>query len=143
MHSKVLQRSNLKDLLSRTVLSPIEISQYEVWDPSVAYTRNRVATDNEHFELLVLCWNSGRSSPIHNHPGDGCYVKVLSGSVQETIYDIKGADIPVFRREAILNTGELFYIDDSLGIHRLGNPSKNHGAVTLHLYTPPVQSCKV
>ena len=34
-------------------------------------------------------------------------------------------------------------MDDSLGYHKIGNPYKDTGAVSLHLYTPPYHSCKV
>ena len=35
------------------------------------------------------------------------------------------------------------FIDDSMGLHKIGNPCVDAGAVTLHLYTPPFRSCKV
>ena len=35
------------------------------------------------------------------------------------------------------------FIDDSRGLHKIGNPCPHTGAVTLHLYTPPYKSCKV
>lgn len=31
---------------------------------------------------------------------------------------------------------------DKIGLHRISNPSTEKGAVSLHLYTPPFQSCK-
>eukprot|EP00597_Dinobryon_sp_UTEXLB2267_P000752 CAMPEP_0170072226 /NCGR_PEP_ID=MMETSP0019_2-20121128/9924_1 /TAXON_ID=98059 /ORGANISM="Dinobryon sp., Strain UTEXLB2267" /LENGTH=89 /DNA_ID=CAMNT_0010281105 /DNA_START=397 /DNA_END=666 /DNA_ORIENTATION=+ len=32
---------------------------------------------------------------------------------------------------------------DDIGLHKIGNPNKDIGAVTLHLYTPPFSVCKV
>ena len=35
------------------------------------------------------------------------------------------------------------FIKDSMGYHRVGNPLKSTPAVTLHLYCPPFQQCKI
>jgi cysteine dioxygenase len=39
--------------------------------------------------------------------------------------------------------GDSAYIQDSMGYHKVGNPSKTVPAVTLHLYCPPFLSCKI
>lgn len=106
------------------------------------YSRYRVATDKKNFELLILSWNQQKGSRIHDHPGDGCYVKVLSGSVRETLYDL-GPSGPSFRSESVISSGDVCYIDNNLGVHQLSNPSSSAGAVTLHLYTPPMKDCLV
>jgi hypothetical protein len=31
---------------------------------------------------------------------------------------------------------------DKIGLHRIANPSMHTGAVSLHLYTPPYETCK-
>ena len=53
------------------------------FDPTRPYTRNLIHTDHSSYTLLLLCWNPGQSSPIHNHPCDACWMKVLQGAVQE------------------------------------------------------------
>ena len=35
------------------------------------------------------------------------------------------------------------YMSDELGLHRVENTSHSDGAVSLHLYSPPFQSCQV
>lgn len=60
--------------------------RYALFDSTRHYTRNLIATDNKTFTLLLLCWNPGRESPIHDHPCDGCWLKVLEGSVRECRY---------------------------------------------------------
>ena len=66
-------------------LQSVEItsSDYEKFtfaDPDKRYTRNLVL-ENEHFSLICLVWNSGKESPIHDHPCDGCWVRLLEGHV--------------------------------------------------------------
>lgn len=35
-------------------------AEFAQFDPDRAYTRNLIATDNENFTLMMLCWNKGR-----------------------------------------------------------------------------------
>src|SRR5207248_1734028 len=37
-----------------------------------------------HYEALVLCWRSGQRSPIHDHSGSSCAVRVIEGRATET-----------------------------------------------------------
>ena len=63
-----------------------EINQYTFVDPNKHYTRNLIATDNKTYTLLLLCWNPNHSSPIHDHPCDGCWMKVVQGNIREQRY---------------------------------------------------------
>ena len=38
-----------------------------MFDASKNYTRNLIATDDETFTLMLLCWNADKESPIHDH----------------------------------------------------------------------------
>ena len=38
---------------------------------------------------------------------------------------------------------EVTYMSDELGLHRVENTSHSDGAVSLHLYSPPFNSCQV
>jgi cysteine dioxygenase len=126
-------------LLGRTQLSENEWKDYAMFDETQAYTRNLIATDNETYTLLLLCWNPGKESPIHDHPCDGCWLKVFRGSVQECRYD---SNLQCVSDETF-HEGQLGYIYDSMGYHKVGNPSKFEGAITLHLYAPPILRCRV
>ncbi len=46
------------------------------------YTRTLVGYD-EQFIVLLLCWEKGQSSPIHDHAGSSCWVKILTGTLDE------------------------------------------------------------
>eukprot|EP00978_Attheya_sp_CCMP212_P010609 scaffold25804_cov58-Attheya_sp.AAC.2 len=76
----------IANLFQRLTLRKDEWERYACFDPSQHYTRNLVSTDNENFTLLILCWNPGRTSPIHDHPCDGCWMRVCEGSVREERY---------------------------------------------------------
>lgn len=152
------RREALQCVLSRTKLTSCEISKYALFDPAYPYTRNLVATDDKNYTLLLLCWNAGMESKIHNHPCDGCFVRVMKGCVKETRYALPSAmscsegsseekgnadEVLQVTSECIATEGDLTYMDDYIGLHKIGNPSSDIGAISLHLYTPPYSLCKV
>jgi cysteine dioxygenase len=121
-----------------------EWKDFAHFDNKRAYTRNLIATDHCSYTLLLLCWNPGRFSPIHDHPCDGCWMRVLEGQIQECRYQHDDAlDKLVCTQDKTFAEGGLVFIEDSLGYHKVGNPSSTLPAVTLHLYSPPFQSCKM
>src|SRR5262245_45941891 len=50
------------------------------------YARNLVCK-GPWYHLLVLCWKNGQRSPIHDHAGSTCGVRVLRGTMTETTFD--------------------------------------------------------
>lgn len=112
-------------------------------DPMKNYTRNLIATDDDTFALLLLCWNPGKESPIHDHPCDGCWVRVCQGKVQETRYEIDNkTDKLEMTSETVFEDSAPTFINDSMGYHKIGNPGCEP-ALSLHLYCPPVKECKI
>jgi len=81
-------KTEIQNLFNRVDLSTSEINKYTFWDANKPYTRNLVALNGKHFTLLVLCWNVNKESKVHNHPGEGCYMKTLRGCVRETRYEV-------------------------------------------------------
>jgi predicted metal-dependent enzyme (double-stranded beta helix superfamily) len=75
---------HVKKLLSSFELHPDELANYLNWDSS-SYCRNLVAYD-EAFTILLLTWDKGQVSPIHDHAGSSCWVKVISGELNEVLY---------------------------------------------------------
>ncbi|KAJ1980999.1 hypothetical protein H4R34_002250 [Dimargaris verticillata] len=45
------------------------------------------------------------------------------------------------KQETRLRPDAVTYIHDKIGLHRVANPSTNFGAVSLHLYSPPIRAC--
>ncbi|KAK5152702.1 hypothetical protein LTS14_008236 [Recurvomyces mirabilis] len=146
--------------------------KYAFADLSRAYTRNLVDRGNGKSNLLILVWSPGRSSPVHDHANAHCIMRVLTGSLTETVYSwpaqhaasqVGCMTLPTstsrspahtrrpnnngtncgqsheltVQRTTTYDQGEVTYMSDQLGLHRVGNPSKTEVAVSLHLYTPP------
>jgi len=111
--------------------------KYALFDEDKPYTRNLISTDNKTYTLLLLCWNPNKESPIHDHPCDGCWLQVLKGGIREVRYDKKLNCVD----DLDYKDGELSYITDNIGYHKVCNTGKDK-AVTLHLYAPPFDTCQ-
>lgn len=114
--------------------------KYAMADLSRPYTRNLVDKGNGKSNLLVLVWSPGKSSPIHDHADAHCVMKVLYGTLKETLYawpdalDRSGrtSSPPEVKRVTVLKDNNVTYMSDALGLHRVGNPDPERLAVSLH-----------
>jgi len=108
-----------------------------------AYARNLVHRD-ELFEMIVLCWKSGQASPIHNHQGQRCWMTVLDGEIEETIYRLPEAGKRglITGPRKIFERGSVAYITDDVGLHRIA-PVGSAPAISLHVYSRPIASCQI
>jgi cysteine dioxygenase len=95
------------------------------------YHRSKVF-ENEDFEIIVLTWNKNQGSCIHDHALNGCYMLVLQGELYEELYD---KDLN-HHSARVVETGEITYIDNTIGLHRIMNQYPDV-VVSLHVYSPP------
>lgn len=86
---------------------------------------------------MVLVWSPFRHSPVHDHSGSACYVKVIKGCITETIYH----EEPENKEKRCLKEGDVGFISDDIGIHKMENEG-NDWAISVHMYTPPFEVCK-
>ncbi len=106
-----------------------------------SYTRNCIA-ENEKFELILLCWEKNQVTPIHDHGGEECWVHIIQGEFRETIYKVDEAGHLGIVKSAIAKTGDVTYMVDFMGCHRLENLSEKR-SMSLHLYAKPIRNCNV
>ena len=143
---------DVRELMASYASNPSEWRRYAKFD-RCRYTRNLVDEGNGRFNLMVLCWGEGHGSAIHDHANAHCVMKILQGELCETRYawpkDSKNGDDTEDPKEldeldrSTLGLNEICYINDSMGLHRVENPSAVNAAVSLHLYSPPFSSCSV
>jgi cysteine dioxygenase len=101
------------------------------------YRRNLVHA-GPAYQALLLCWRNGQRSPIHDHAGSSCGVRVLAGAALETVFDRSRAGMiyPVLSR--LHEVGSVCATQDS-DIHQVSNLADDGGdLVTLHFYSPPL-----
>lgn len=134
----------IKQLMENVSLRDSELQKYAFFDDNRLYTRNLLSTDDETYTLLLLCWTPGRESMIHDHPTDGCWMRCVAGNVIETLYEKNEHEHKMIKKkETWVKKDEVCYIDDSMGYHKVGNPCPQTPAASLHLYSPPFQTCRV
>lgn len=80
----------VNQLFGRLDLHDEELKKYAMFDSMKNYTRNLIATDDETFTLLLLCWNADKESPIHDHVSNYQYHRVydLLFAASHMTYDV-------------------------------------------------------
>ncbi|KAJ2455283.1 hypothetical protein GGF44_001052 [Coemansia sp. RSA 1694] len=133
----------VKQLMHSYVSQSDDWEQHAVYHEGTRYTRNLVDDGNGKYNLLILVWGEGQSSPIHDHAGSHCMMKLLAGELDEQLFAWPRAGGSLeLRRTAPLRTNSVAYMHDKIGLHRIANPSAATRAVSLHLYSPPYNMCK-
>jgi cysteine dioxygenase len=106
------------------------------------YRRN-LLHEGPSYQALVICWKNGQRSPIHDHTGSSCGVKVLAGVMTETIFERKQSGMIYPSRTSELAAGESCGSQDA-DIHQVSNLQDDGGPlVTLHIYSPALLTMNV
>lgn len=88
------------------------------------------------YQALILCWRSGQRSPIHDHRGSACGVRVLQGTLSETVFERNAAGLVYPTKTRELHEGGVCGPFDS-DIHQVSNlQPAGKDLVTLHVYSP-------
>jgi cysteine dioxygenase len=133
------ERAPLADLVRR--LDKMELDCDEIASfirfSNRGYTRNLIR-GGTWYNVLALCWKNGQRSPIHDHHGSSCGVRVLRGTATESLFEfapnrhVKA----LFSRE--LPPGSVCGSQD-YDIHQVSNLQPDDAdLVTLHVYSPPL-----
>jgi cysteine dioxygenase len=101
------------------------------------YARNLVRA-GEWYYVLVLCWKNGQRSPIHDHRGSTCAVRVLRGCLTETIFEFAPNGLVKAKLSREFQPGAVLGSEDT-DMHQVSNlQAGNADLVTLHVYSPPL-----
>jgi cysteine dioxygenase len=132
-------RADLSDLM-------IELSQLNInWDDIADYVRfsergyaRNLFRSGEWYHLLVLCWKNGQRSPIHDHAGSSCGVRVLRGTMTETQFEFAPNGHVKATASRDHGPGSVLGSQD-FDLHQISNlQAGDADLVTLHVYTPPL-----
>ena len=84
---------------------------------------------NDIFELILIRWDKDFESNFHNHPNNGCILKVIEGEIIENrSIDNQSYQVTNLKKD---NIG---FMHDILGSHKIKALDTSY---TLHLYSPP------
>jgi cysteine dioxygenase len=149
--------------LQGVVLEPDTLTPYTHFSPE-RYTRNLVFR-NELFEVILICWGIGQSTPIHNHDNQLGWVTVQQGMLSLTNYrriscamggpgqdpkrcragfDTEPVVLEEISRIDVTGIGAVTTTDRKETIHQICNLAAfAEPAVTVHVYSRPIDSCVV
>lgn len=126
----------LLDWVTRCRLTVGDLSYYLVFHRD-RYVRNLVHA-GPAYQALLLCWRNGQRSPIHNHRGSNCCVKVLRGVATETLFTRAPNGMILPEKSRDLPPGHMCASADD-DIHQVSNlQAGGADLVTLHIYSPPL-----
>lgn len=127
----------LKDRLNRCEVEPEELAEFVRFNPRT-YARNPLR-GGAWYQAWVMCWRNGQRSPIHDHKGSSCGVRVLHGVATESIFAFapNGLVKPCFSRD--LPTGGVTGSEDD-DLHQISNLQAQGDLITLHVYSPPLRA---
>lgn len=126
----------VRALLSRCPVSMADLAPWVRFKDD-CYQRNLVC-NGDHYEMLVICWKSGQKSPIHDHAGSTCGVRVMQGVCTETVFGFlpSGRIVAVGSHDLVESHVTASQDSDT---HQISNDrGEADDLVTLHIYSPPL-----
>ena len=123
--------------LEATDITFADVSGYLRFHPN-HYVRNLIHS-GPGYQTLVLCWRSGQRSPIHDHTGSTCGVKIIRGVATETVFEFAANEMIYPTTSRFLEEGAICGSEDS-DMHQVSNLQPGADLVTLHIYSPPLLS---
>lgn len=162
MSRGLITKQGLSEYLANWAIRPEDLERYKHWSEE-KHTRNKIFR-NDMIEVMLICWNIGNRTPLHTHNGQLGWMEMIEGRLfvenfrkidcdrpenQEVvgIDCLAGAtriEMEPLDTELVEPGGALNTVDKHHTIHRISNlPEWNQRAVSLHIYSRPIDSCVV
>jgi hypothetical protein len=116
----------------------MDLKNKNLWDSNMNYRRIPIVFEefnlNKYdtiFGMYLIAWNPFCHTSVHNHPEGGCLMKILDGTVKEQRF----MNAESFSIVESLNKGDISYIHDDIGLHRILNEN-NNTSYSLNIYSP-------
>jgi cysteine dioxygenase len=128
----------LQDWLARTEITLGGVRPFLRFSPD-HYVRNLMYA-GPSYQALVLCWQSGQRSPIHDHARSSCAVKVVQGVATETTFARADNGMLYATGSRRLAAGASCASQDD-DVHQMSNLQPDGlELITLHIYSPALVS---
>ena len=158
----LITKQKIYDYLVAYEIHADELEQYKQWLPD-RHTRNKIFR-NDMIEVMLICWPIGAVTPLHTHNGQLGWMTMIEGKLMVENYrkvacnrpeneQVVGIDclagatrieMESLQNELAIPGGPLNTVDKTQTIHRILNPPEwNEPAVSLHVYSRPIDSCVV
>jgi len=155
----VITQPRIAEYMDSMRLSPEALKPYLHFNDHY-YTRNLVYRD-KLFDVMVICWRPGDKTVIHTHNGQLGWMQVPQGTVAVHNYHYQSCDHPERQNvvgidclagathidldrmstENVAESSPISLVDKQQSIHQIENPDARAGAISLHVYSLPFDSC--
>jgi cysteine dioxygenase len=141
VHAEKVPIEELTAMLGRLELTADDVRGHVHFNPD-HYCRNLLHC-GVGYCALILCWRPGQASPIHDHRGSGCAVRVLEGTASEIKYDRgPGGELVEAARNSYPQGHVCGSWDEDVHVMFNDQPA-GRNLVTLHVYTPPLREVHI
>jgi cysteine dioxygenase len=137
LHSQSFEENY--EIIQKSTICEQDVELYRHFNP-LSYGRNLVFTCST-FEFILMCWKSAQESAIHDHAESDCIMRCVSGRFEEQLFEVESSKIK-YVRSRIINAGDVTYINNDLGLHKLKNINDGE-SLALHFYFPGIHKCYV
>jgi len=128
------------DAMQRVSIAPDALTHLYQWDRR-HYTRQCLHRTREH-ELLLICYEEGQRTSIHDYDSQLAWIKPIMGVLQEERFSTAADGSLESRGKRMLHSGKLAYLVTTSCIHRHANGGLGRAA-TLNLYARPIRRWRV
>ncbi len=128
--------AEMAGILDRLAVSTEDLAAHARFSDK-RYARNLVHK-TAAFEIMIMCWNAGQRSSIHDHAGSLGGLRILSGALTESLFEKAPNGMIRSLNSADYAAGATRVEETSL-IHQISNlQSENRRAISVHIYVPPL-----
>ena len=114
-----------------------ELEKYYSWSDD-HYTRNQLIKTDD-FELLLICFEKGQQTPIHDFNTEAAWVHTVKGKLNEERFMIDhSSGKPEKVSSVILGTNCYSFLSGQVSIHQYTNIYESR-TVSLNLYARPIE----
>lgn len=124
---------DVKDYIQNFDFSKVDWDSLAMYDP-VVYKR-RLLYNDDNIDVFLIGWDRKQASKIHDHPENGCVMRVLKNEVSEETYLIRDARMEKLSYKN-LKEGQAGHIKKDTILHRIFNETDAR-SLSLHVYSPP------
>lgn len=85
---------------------------------------------------MILCWNEGQSSAIHDHSDSHCFLKVLKGSLMEIKYVLPKEESSISNKLSVLEPSVsavgIYHDSNEENVEQNGQPLQELSRTTVY-----------
>jgi cysteine dioxygenase len=118
----------------------VELEPFSSWNER-HYTRNCIV-QREAYELLLICFEKGQRTSIHDYNTEEAYVRPMVGAVLEERYEPEPQGGVRQVGSVLLSPESVSHLHDGHSIHRYVNAFPGR-SMTLNLYARPLRKWRV